>query len=60
MKFSIINTNAGREIGAHIGGRLVALRIQGEWAPSLEDRIMGLLAPCPLIMASIEGAVVGP
>ncbi len=57
IKFTVINTNAGREIGAHIGGNLVAIRTNGAWIPSYEDRCMGLLAPCPLIMQSVSKAV---
>lgn len=57
IKFTAINTNTGREIGAHIGGNLVAIRANGAWAPSYEDRCMGLLAPCPLLMSSIRKAM---
>jgi len=57
MKFNIINTNTGREISAHIGGNMVAIRINGTWGPSYEDRCMGLLAPCPLLISNIRKAM---
>lgn len=57
IKFTAIDTTSGREIGAHVGGNLVAIRTNGTWIPSYNDRCMGLLAPCPLLMDYIAKAM---
>lgn len=56
-QISIIDGNNGREIGLHIGGRLVALRFGGKresFMPPFEDRAMGQKGVCPLILRAFK------
>ena len=50
IKYSVI----GSEIGAHLGGKLVALRFSGVWCPSFESRAAGQVGVCPLILGAIR------
>ena len=54
---SIIDGNNGREIGLHIGGRLVGLRFGGKreaFVPPFENRSMGQRGVCPLILQAFK------
>lgn len=57
FRFTAINTDSGREIGAHLSGSLVAIRISGAWVPPYEDRCMGLSSVCPLVMGAIRKSI---
>lgn len=54
---TILDTNKGREVGFHINGNLVAIRVGGKRArlePTFEDRMMGQTSVCPLILKAFK------